>query len=42
MVMWFKVEAPDLLEGLASGDQVLFDFRADGTDYLITNLEKTP
>jgi Cu/Ag efflux protein CusF len=40
MVMDFQVEGADLLEGLAVGDRVTFDFRAQRSTFLIIDLEK--
>ncbi|MDR2800542.1 MAG: copper-binding protein [Desulfovibrio sp.] len=40
MSMRFAVESPDLLEGLAEGQSVRFDFRAAGEDYVIMDIEK--
>ncbi|MDR3175764.1 MAG: copper-binding protein [Desulfovibrio sp.] len=41
MSMGFAVESPDLLEGLAKGQAVRFDFRAAGGDYVVVDVEKT-
>ncbi|MDR1489531.1 MAG: copper-binding protein [Desulfovibrio sp.] len=39
MTMRFAVESPDLLEGLAVGQTVRFDFRAAGEDNVIVDIE---
>jgi Cu(I)/Ag(I) efflux system protein CusF len=40
MTMGFLVESPDLLEDLAVGDRIDFDFKRSGDSYLIVDLEK--
>ncbi|MDR3038538.1 MAG: copper-binding protein [Candidatus Adiutrix sp.] len=40
MVMGFMADDAGLLNGLASGDKVRFDFRADPRGYLIVDIEK--
>jgi Cu(I)/Ag(I) efflux system protein CusF len=43
MVMGFRVDNPTLLDGLAVGDAVRFDFKfdADGNDLYVVDIEKT-
>jgi Cu/Ag efflux protein CusF len=40
MTMGFTARSADLLKDLKVGDQVIFDFRASGTGYLIVEQEK--
>ncbi|MDR1607737.1 MAG: copper-binding protein [Deltaproteobacteria bacterium] len=40
MVMGFKVEKAESLSDLKVGDQVEFDFKQVGSDYIIVNLDK--
>jgi Cu(I)/Ag(I) efflux system membrane fusion protein len=39
MIMVFVLEDEDLLEGIQEGDEVSFDFRAQGRDFIIVYLE---
>jgi Cu(I)/Ag(I) efflux system membrane fusion protein len=39
MVMRFTVESAELLEGFKTGDKVSFDFRPQGSDFIIVGME---
>ena len=39
MTMAFKVEDPNLLNKVAAGKKVAFDFKQDGKDYVITSIK---
>ncbi|MDR2826207.1 MAG: copper-binding protein [Deltaproteobacteria bacterium] len=39
MVMRFTVESVDLLDGFKVGDKISFDFRQQGSDFIIVGME---
>ena len=40
MTMAFAAPSPDMLQGLAVGDKVSFQFQQSGSDYVITSINK--
>lgn len=41
MTMGFRPASPDLLQGIAPGDPVSFEFRKSGSEYVLTSVRKT-
>lgn len=41
MTMSFEAQSPRMIEGVSVGDSVSFDFRQDGSAYVLTSLSKT-
>lgn len=42
MTMTFRAGDPAMLQGIAVGDRVTFQFRQNGNDYPLTSLSKVP
>lgn len=40
MTMGFRAASPELLQGIAPGDPVSFEFRKSGSEYVLTSLRK--
>ena len=40
MTMRFRAASPQLLQGVAPGDRVSFEFRKSGSEYVLTSLRK--
>ena len=41
MTMGFRPASPELLQGIAPGDPVSFEFRKSGSEYVLTSVRKT-